>query len=116
VRLRPQHANHVWSYDFVSAKTHDGRTVRLLNLIDEHTRESLLVRTFVSFYREQKKVFETAPIAVTSQPGSRLGVTPISFSISLGELAVGRYECQVSVLDPSGHRVAFWLGSIMLVR
>ena len=33
----PQHANHVWSYDFVSAKTHDGRTVRMLNLIDEHT-------------------------------------------------------------------------------
>jgi hypothetical protein len=30
--------------DFVSAKTHDGRTVRMLNLIDEHTRESLLVR------------------------------------------------------------------------
>ena len=44
VRLRPQHANHVWSYDFVSGKTHDGRTVRMLNLIDEHTRESLLVR------------------------------------------------------------------------
>ncbi|WP_158793820.1 IS3 family transposase [Granulicella sp. L60] len=44
VRLRPAHGNHVWSYDFVSAKTHDGRTVRMLNLIDEHTRESLLVR------------------------------------------------------------------------
>jgi putative transposase len=44
VRLRPTHANHVWSYDFVSARTHDGRSVRLLNLIDEHTRESLLVR------------------------------------------------------------------------
>ena len=39
-----QHRNHVWSYDFVSARTHDGRSVRLLNLIDEHTRESLLVR------------------------------------------------------------------------
>ena len=37
-------ANHVLSYDFVSARTHDGRSVRLLNLIDEHTRESLLVR------------------------------------------------------------------------
>ena len=44
VRLSPEHTNHVWSYDFVSAKTHDGRTVRMLNLIDEHTRESLLVR------------------------------------------------------------------------
>src|SRR5277367_4229889 len=40
----PTHRNHVWSYDFVSTRTHDGRSVRLLNLIDEHTRESLLVR------------------------------------------------------------------------
>src|SRR5437763_11756152 len=44
VRLRPEHANHVWSYDFVSARTHDGRSVRILNLIDEHTRECLMVR------------------------------------------------------------------------
>jgi putative transposase len=44
VRLRPEHANHVWSHDLVSAKTQDGRTVRMLNLIDEHSRECLLVR------------------------------------------------------------------------
>src|ERR1700733_8222369 len=44
VRLRPTHANHVWSYDFVSTHTHDGRSVRLLNLIDEYTRECLLIR------------------------------------------------------------------------
>jgi transposase InsO family protein len=44
VRLRPERNNHVWSYDFVSAKTHDGRTVRMLNLIDEHSRECLLIR------------------------------------------------------------------------
>ena len=43
-RLRPEHVNHVWSYDFVSAKTYDGRTVRMLNLIDECSRECLLVR------------------------------------------------------------------------
>jgi putative transposase len=45
IRLRPEHANHVWSYDFVSARTHDGRTVRMLNLIDEHTRECLMIRS-----------------------------------------------------------------------
>ncbi len=44
VRLRPMHANHVWSYDFVSARTHDGRSVRILNLIEEHTRECLMIR------------------------------------------------------------------------
>jgi transposase InsO family protein len=44
VRLRPERANHVWSYDFVSAMTHDGRTLRMLVLIDEYTRECLAIR------------------------------------------------------------------------
>jgi putative transposase len=44
VRLRPERANHVWSYDFVSAMTHDGRTFRILTLIDEYTRECLALR------------------------------------------------------------------------
>jgi putative transposase len=44
VRLRPVRANHVWSYDFVSAVTHDGRTLRILVLIDEYTRECLALR------------------------------------------------------------------------
>ncbi len=38
VRLRPQRPNHVWSYDFVESRTHDGRKVRMLNLIDEFTQ------------------------------------------------------------------------------
>ena len=49
VRLRPERPNHVWSYDFVSAKTQDGRTVRMLNLIDEYTRECLAIRCERSF-------------------------------------------------------------------
>jgi putative transposase len=35
VRLRPKHRNHVWSFDFVEAQTHDGRRLRLMTLIDE---------------------------------------------------------------------------------
>jgi putative transposase len=44
VRFRPERANHVWSYDFVAARTHDGRSLRLLTLIDEFTRECLAIR------------------------------------------------------------------------
>jgi putative transposase len=43
VRLRPERPNHVWSYDFVSTYTHDGRTVRMLNLIDEFTRKCVAI-------------------------------------------------------------------------
>jgi transposase InsO family protein len=44
VRLRPLHRNHVWAYDFVETRTHDGRKVRLLTVIDEYTRECLAIR------------------------------------------------------------------------
>jgi transposase InsO family protein len=42
VRLRPEHRNHVWSYDFVEEKTMDGRKIRILNILDEYTRECLV--------------------------------------------------------------------------
>ena len=44
VRLRPEHRNHVWSYDFVEDRTHNGRKFRMLNVIDEFTRECLAIR------------------------------------------------------------------------
>jgi putative transposase len=43
VRLRPEHKDHVWSYDFVMARTADGRAFRMLNIIDEYTRECLAI-------------------------------------------------------------------------
>jgi transposase InsO family protein len=44
VRLRPERPNHVWSYDFMEHRTHDGRRLRMLNVIDEFTRECLAIR------------------------------------------------------------------------
>ena len=44
IRLRPERQNHVWSYDFVEARTHDGRSLRLLTMIDEFTRQCLAIR------------------------------------------------------------------------
>ncbi len=43
VRLRPCGPNHVWAYDFVLARTHEGRAFRLLTVIDEYTRECLAI-------------------------------------------------------------------------
>ena len=44
VRLRPLHRNHVWAYDIVATRTHDGRAVRILVVLDEFTRECLAIR------------------------------------------------------------------------
>jgi len=43
IRLRPCWQNHVWAYDFVQGRTHDGKAFRMLTVIDEYTRECLAI-------------------------------------------------------------------------
>lgn len=57
VRLRPAAQNHVWSYDFVHGRTNDGRAFRLLNILDEFTRECLAIK--VARKLRSKDVLET---------------------------------------------------------
>ena len=60
IRLRPQHKDHVWSYDFVMARTSDGRAFRILTMIDEYTRECLaiLVERHISSQDVNDQLFE----------------------------------------------------------
>jgi len=44
IRLRPEYKDHVWSYDFMIDRTADGRSFKILNIIDEYTRECLAIR------------------------------------------------------------------------
>ena len=44
LRKRPEHRNHVWAYDFVQDRTKDGRSFKMLTVIDEYTRECLSIR------------------------------------------------------------------------
>ena len=73
------------------------------------------VVAFVTFYQGQTKVFETQPLAVTPASSNRLGAVPLSFNIGLNQLAAGRYDCQVTVLDPTGMKGTFWQAPIMVV-
>jgi len=45
IRLRPEHKDHVWSYDLMAARTAEGRAFRILTIIDEYTRECLMILT-----------------------------------------------------------------------
>src|SRR5580704_18080940 len=71
---------------------------------------------FVSFYRGQSKVFETPPRAVSEGLNNRLKTMPLRFDLSLDPLAPGAYNCQVTVLDPTGQKAAFWQAPIMVVQ
>lgn len=61
IRHRPEFKNHVWSYDFVSEQTHDGRKFKILNIIDEHSRE-LLISFTARRIRSQDVVFVLADL------------------------------------------------------
>jgi VWFA-related protein len=70
---------------------------------------------FVSFYQAQTKAFETQPIKVVEGMTNRLKTMPLNLSIPLNELAPGTYDCQVTVLDPTGQKATFWRAPIVLV-
>ncbi len=70
---------------------------------------------YVSFYGAQRKAFETQPMEVTGGLSNRLKTMPLSFSIALHQLPPGEYFCQVTVLDPTGQKGAFWRAPVMLV-
>jgi transposase InsO family protein len=44
VRLKPLFPKHVWSYDFMQDRTHNGVKFRILNVMDEFTRECLAIK------------------------------------------------------------------------
>jgi len=70
---------------------------------------------YVSFYRTQRKAFETQPMEVTSGLNNRLKTVPLSFSIAINQLPPGEYDCQLTVLDPTGQKAAFWQAPVVLV-
>jgi len=74
------------------------------------------VVAFVSFYQDGVKVMETKPIAVVEGMDPRSKAIPIRFSIPLTGLETGQYDFQVSVLEPTGQKVAFWSAPISIVQ
>jgi len=71
---------------------------------------------FVTFYQGDVKVFETSPIRVTEGMNDRSKAVPIMISVPLQDLRPGRYDCQVSVLEPTGQKIAFWRAPVVLVQ
>ncbi|MGA2267227.1 MAG: VWA domain-containing protein [Bryobacteraceae bacterium] len=69
----------------------------------------------VSFYRGKAKAFETAPLQVTEGLNKTSKALPVRFSVPLAKLQPGRYTCQVSVLDPTASKFAFWRAPMVLL-
>jgi len=70
---------------------------------------------FVTFYRGDAKALETAPLAITGEVDPKTKAMPLRFSVPLDALAAGRYDVQVSVLEPGEAKATFWRAPIVVV-
>ena len=71
---------------------------------------------FVTFYRGQTKAFETPPLPVTEGLNNRLeDRAAASSACRWTSCRPGEYNCQVTVLDPTGQKAAFWQAPVMLI-
>jgi hypothetical protein len=69
----------------------------------------------LSFYRGKVKAFESAPLQITDGLNLKSKAVPVSFRVPTEKLQPGRYTCQVSVLDPSAQKFAFWRSPMVVL-
>ena len=69
----------------------------------------------VSFYRGKVKAFETDPLRITEGLNPKTKAVPLRFSVPLAKLRPGKYTCQVSVMDPSAQKFAFWRAPVVVL-
>ena len=100
VRRRAEYANHVWSYDFVHERTHDGRAVRILSIVDEYTRECLALEVNRSLKSEDVLatladlfVQRGTPAYIRSDNGPEFTATAVREWL-------GRVEVQTLFIEP----------------
>jgi len=87
--------------------------------LEAYERNSAAMRplaAYVTFIRDGEKAFETDILGVKEEWDPKLKAVPIRFTVPLSSLTPGPYDCQITVLDPSGNRAAFWRAPVMIVR
>ncbi len=71
---------------------------------------------FVTFYNGDTKAFESQPLEVKQGLSNRLQTMAFDFTIPVNQLPPGEYDCQISVLDPTGNKAAFWRAGVVVVQ
>jgi VWFA-related protein len=70
---------------------------------------------YLTFYQAERKVFETQPLILPEPAATSSKAQRLRLRVPLTALAPGRYECQLTVLDPAGPRAAFWQAPVKIV-
>jgi hypothetical protein len=91
----------------------------LLVYLEAYQRGATSARPIVallSLFRGDEKVFETQPLPVVGGMDTKSKAIPIRFSVPLAGIEPGRYECQVTVIDPESGKAAFWRMPLAVVQ
>jgi hypothetical protein len=81
----------------------------------QSSQDTLYALAYTTLYRNRARVFETAPIAIGGGSDASSNALPLRLSLSLSSLEQGEYSLQVTVLDPTGRKAAFWQAPVMVV-
>jgi len=89
----------------------------LFVFLQAYERDAAAMRplvAFVSLYKGAARIFEAAPIDVRDGWDPKSKAVPIRFVVPLTEVQPGEYDCQVTVLDPTSGKAAFWRAPIVI--
>lgn len=93
-----------------------GRDLQVyLQAYERDTEQMRPVVAYATLYRDGVKAFESAPVGVDEGMDARSKAVPVRFSVSLADLPPGRYDCQITVLDPGGQKSNYWRAPIVIV-
>jgi hypothetical protein len=88
----------------------------LLHAYEPNERPTEPLTAYVTLYHGQTKVFETPPLTLQYYLGRELRILPVKLHVPLSTLAVGSYDCQVTVVDSPAQKSAVWRSQIEVVN
>jgi hypothetical protein len=71
---------------------------------------------FATLYRDGLKTFETRPVEATTGLERTSKPVPIRFAIPVDQVPPGKYDCQITVIDPLSGKAGFWSAPIAIVQ
>jgi VWFA-related protein len=86
-----------------------------LEAYEQYATDHQPLVAFATLYRDGEKAFETDAVAVSGGLDRTSKPVPIRFRIPIDQVPSGRYDCQVTVIDPASNKAAFWQAPIAIV-
>jgi hypothetical protein len=86
-----------------------------LQAYEREAKSTEPLAVFVSFFRGSEKVQDLPPFTISTGMDPKSKAVPLKLSVPIGALAEGEYTCQITVIDPTTQKAAFWQTPVRIV-